>query len=75
MPVEENIQEENHYTVVKSTKPSKLVVFHKDGKDIGWLDIDKDNMMVFGGKLRESAELFFQEIVKNYCIARIKGEI
>jgi hypothetical protein len=51
--------------------PAYTVQFHKDGKPIGTLSW-KDGPMKFEGDAEESAQLFFDNIIKRYTQVQLE---
>jgi hypothetical protein len=52
-------------------KPSYKVSFHREGRTVGVLDWN-DGPMKFEGDAEESAQLFFDNIIKRYVQSYIK---
>lgn len=50
--------------------PAYTVQFHKEGKPIGALSW-KDGPMKFEGNVEESAQLFFDNVIKRYTQAQL----
>ena len=51
--------------------PAYTVQFHKDGKAVGTLSW-KDGPMTFEGDAEESAQLFFDNIIKRYTQVQLE---